>query len=66
MARRVLTRLRKEELQMHTRNERDVVKIDLPGGSIRVLVGQDSLPAKFLTFGVTEAPAESQMTPHVP
>ncbi len=50
---------------MYTRSERDVSVIDLPGRRIRVLAGQNSLPAKFLTFGVTELPPRGKMSPHL-
>ena len=49
---------------MFTLNEEDVSRLDLPGRTCKVLVGNEKLAAENLTFGVTEVDATSKMTPH--
>ena len=49
---------------MHTINERNVEQLELPGRSCRVIVGGSHLKSDHMTFGVTEVPANSRMSPH--
>src|SRR3990167_7782084 len=39
-------------------------ELELPGRTCRVLVGNDRLKAENLTFGVTEVPPKTKMSPH--
>ena len=49
---------------MHTLNEENVNRIELPGRACKVLVGNEQLKAENLTFGVTQVPPKTKMTPH--
>lgn len=49
---------------MNTVSEENIKWLELPGRRCRVIVGGDHLKAEHLTFGVTEVPACSKMTPH--
>ena len=49
---------------MYTINEQEVEWLDLPGRRCRVMVGGVSLEADYITFGVTEVPPRTKMSPH--
>ena len=49
---------------MYTLNEENAKKLELPGRTCSVLVGNETLNAENLTFGVTEVPANTKMTAH--
>ncbi len=49
---------------MFTLNEENVSRLQLPGRTCRVLVGNEKLVAENLTFGVTEVDSKSKMIPH--
>ena len=49
---------------MYTLNEEDVSRLEFPGRTVKVLVGNEKLAARKLTFGVAEVPPKSKMTAH--
>ena len=49
---------------MYTLNEANASRLELPGRTCMVLVGNEKIVAKKMTFGVTEVPPKTKMIPH--
>ncbi len=49
---------------MNVLSERDGHRIELPGRTCTVLIGQGALPSQKLTMGVTEVPPHTRLASH--
>lgn len=49
---------------MYTLHKSEAKMLDLPGRTVYILVGNEKLSSDRMTFGVTEVPPQTSMSPH--